>query len=112
MTEIHMMNGSQEHAAVDNARRLAAETEAEQRELSGRRGHFPRPLRECDMALLMPAGIRNLPDRLAPRGDSAGVYRVMARANNSVGQTQAEKLIFNPAGSHNNVIRPLTVNVL
>jgi hypothetical protein len=26
-----MMNGSQEHAAVDNARRLAAEAEAEQR---------------------------------------------------------------------------------
>jgi len=43
---------------------------------------------------------------------SAGVYQVMARASNSVGQTQVEKLIFNPAGYHNNVIRPLTVNVL
>ena len=43
---------------------------------------------------------------------SAGVYQVMARASNSVGQTQVEKLIFNPAVYHNNVIRPLTVNVL
>jgi DMSO/TMAO reductase YedYZ molybdopterin-dependent catalytic subunit len=42
----------------------------------------------------------------------AGNYRVMARASNGVGQTQADKLIFNPAGYHNNVIRPLTVNVL
>src|SRR4029077_3785724 len=32
MTEIHMMNGAQKHAAVDNAWRLAAEAEAEQRE--------------------------------------------------------------------------------
>jgi len=36
----------------------------------------------------------------------------MARASNGVGQVQAEKLIFNPAGYHNNVIRPLTINVL
>ncbi len=42
----------------------------------------------------------------------AGKYQVMARASNAVGQTQADKLIFNPAGYHNNVIRPLTVNVL
>ena len=35
----------------------------------------------------------------------------MARASNGVGQTQADKLIFNPAGYHNNVIRPLTINV-
>ena len=42
----------------------------------------------------------------------AGTYRVMAKANNAIGQTQADKLIFNPAGYHNNVIRPLTVNVL
>jgi DMSO/TMAO reductase YedYZ molybdopterin-dependent catalytic subunit len=42
----------------------------------------------------------------------AGAYQVMARASNSVGQTQAEKLIFNPAGYHNNVIRPLTINVM
>jgi DMSO/TMAO reductase YedYZ molybdopterin-dependent catalytic subunit len=42
----------------------------------------------------------------------AGKYQVMARAGNGVGQTQAESLIFNPAGYHNNVVRPLTVNVL
>jgi DMSO/TMAO reductase YedYZ molybdopterin-dependent catalytic subunit len=42
----------------------------------------------------------------------AGKYQVMARASNGVGQVQAEKLIFNPAGYHNNVIRPLTINVL
>ena len=41
----------------------------------------------------------------------AGKYQVMARASNSVGQIQAEKLIFNPAGYHNNVMRPLTINV-
>jgi len=41
----------------------------------------------------------------------AGKYQVMARASNGVGQTQVEKLIFNPAGYHNNIIRPLTVNV-
>ena len=42
----------------------------------------------------------------------AGKYQVMAKASNGVGQTQVEKLIFNPAGYHNNVIRPLTVNVV
>jgi DMSO/TMAO reductase YedYZ molybdopterin-dependent catalytic subunit len=42
----------------------------------------------------------------------AGKYQVMARASNGVGQVQAEKLIFNPGGYHNNVIRPLTINVL
>jgi hypothetical protein len=41
----------------------------------------------------------------------AGTYQVLARASNGVGQTQADKLIFNPAGYHNNVIRPLTINV-
>ena len=41
----------------------------------------------------------------------AGKYQVLAKASNGVGQTQAEKLIFNPAGYHNNVIRPLTVDV-
>ena len=40
-----------------------------------------------------------------------GTYQVLARARNSVGQTQADKLIFNPAGYHNNVIRPLTISV-
>jgi hypothetical protein len=35
----------------------------------------------------------------------------MAKASNAIGQTQADKLIFNPAGYHNNVPRPLTINV-
>ena len=42
----------------------------------------------------------------------AGTYRVMAKASNALGQTQADKLIFNPAGYHNNVPRPLTINVV
>jgi len=46
------------------------------------------------------------------RPPRAGKYQVMARAGNGVGQTQADKLIFNPAGYHNNVVRPLTVNVV
>jgi DMSO/TMAO reductase YedYZ molybdopterin-dependent catalytic subunit len=41
-----------------------------------------------------------------------GTYRVLARASNAVGQTQVDKLIFNPAGYHNNVVRPLTINVV
>ena len=42
----------------------------------------------------------------------AGTYQVMAKASNAIGQTQADKLIFNPAGYHNNVPRPLTINVV
>ncbi|HYM32984.1 MAG TPA: molybdopterin-dependent oxidoreductase [Candidatus Cybelea sp.] len=42
---------------------------------------------------------------------SPGTFKIMVRASNAVGQTQAESLIFNPAGYHNNVIRPLTVTV-
>jgi len=42
----------------------------------------------------------------------AGTYQVMAKASNVLGQTQADKLIFNPAGYHNNVARPLTLNVV
>jgi len=41
-----------------------------------------------------------------------GRYQVMARASNTIGQTQAAELIFNPAGYNNNVVRPLTVNVV
>jgi hypothetical protein len=41
-----------------------------------------------------------------------GRYQVMARASNAIGQTQAAELIFNPAGYHNNVVRPLTVNAV
>ena len=44
----------------------------------------------------------------APR---AGKYEIRARASNAVGQTQADALIFNPAGYHNNVARPLSIVV-
>jgi DMSO/TMAO reductase YedYZ molybdopterin-dependent catalytic subunit len=40
-----------------------------------------------------------------------GTMTILAKASNSIGQTQAEVLIFNPAGYHNNVIRPVTVAV-
>jgi hypothetical protein len=42
----------------------------------------------------------------------AGKYQVTAKASNALGQTQADKLIFNPAGYHNNVARPVTINVV
>ncbi len=41
-----------------------------------------------------------------------GQYRVMAKASNALGQTQADKQIFNPAGYNNNVARPVTINVV
>jgi DMSO/TMAO reductase YedYZ molybdopterin-dependent catalytic subunit len=41
-----------------------------------------------------------------------GQYRVMAKASNALGQTQAAKQIFNPAGYNNNVARPVTINVV
>ena len=47
--------------------------------------------------------------RFAP--PKAGTYTILARASNRIGQTQAESLIFNPAGYHNNVPRPLTLTV-
>ena len=40
-----------------------------------------------------------------------GRYTLLARASNAIGQTQAEALIFNPAGYHNNVMRPLDLVV-
>jgi DMSO/TMAO reductase YedYZ molybdopterin-dependent catalytic subunit len=40
-----------------------------------------------------------------------GTYTVLVRASNIIGQTQVDSLIFNPAGYHNNVIRPLTLVV-
>jgi hypothetical protein len=40
-----------------------------------------------------------------------GTASVLARASNRAGQTQTESLIFNPAGYHNNVIRPLHLAV-
>jgi hypothetical protein len=41
-----------------------------------------------------------------------GRYQLMARASNAIGQMQTAKLIFNPAGYHNNVTRPLTVDAV
>jgi DMSO/TMAO reductase YedYZ molybdopterin-dependent catalytic subunit len=38
-----------------------------------------------------------------------GSYTVLAKASNHAGQTQADRLIFNPAGYHNNVPRPSMV---
>ena len=47
--------------------------------------------------------------RFNPAG--AGTYRITAKATNRVGQTQVDTLIFNPAGYHNNDIRPTTISV-
>jgi uncharacterized protein YegP (UPF0339 family) len=41
----------------------------------------------------------------------AGTYRIRVKASNAIGQTQAESLIFNPAGYHNNVVRPISIAV-
>jgi DMSO/TMAO reductase YedYZ molybdopterin-dependent catalytic subunit len=38
-----------------------------------------------------------------------GKHTIVARASNGIGQTQADSLIFNPAGYHNNVPLPLTI---
>jgi hypothetical protein len=38
-----------------------------------------------------------------------GNYKVMARATNKIGQSQASTLIANPAGYHHNVIQSLTL---
>lgn len=40
---------------------------------------------------------------------SAGKHTILSRANNGIGQPQADSLIFNPAGYHNNVPLPLTI---
>ncbi len=45
--------------------------------------------------------------RFAPK--TPGNHTIMAKASNVIGQTQAESLIFNPAGYHDNVVRPLTI---
>jgi DMSO/TMAO reductase YedYZ molybdopterin-dependent catalytic subunit len=41
-----------------------------------------------------------------------GKYTIMAKASNVIGQTQAANLIFNPAGYHNNVVRPLMISAV
>ena len=43
--------------------------------------------------------------------DSAGTRTILAKATNRSGDTQVDKLIFNPAGYHNNVIRPTSIVV-
>ena len=43
--------------------------------------------------------------------DSAGPRTIRARATNRLGETQVDMLIFNPAGYHNNVVRPTTIVV-
>src|SRR5262249_4623499 len=40
---------------------------------------------------------------------ASGTLRVMARASNRIGQTQAAALIANPAGYHHNVIQTLSL---
>jgi DMSO/TMAO reductase YedYZ molybdopterin-dependent catalytic subunit len=40
---------------------------------------------------------------------TAGSYRVMSRASNRIGQTQAAALIANPAGYHHNVMQTLSL---
>jgi hypothetical protein len=42
---------------------------------------------------------------------AAGDYVVSSRATNNAGETQAEKLKFNPAGYHNNVPQQVVVTV-
>jgi hypothetical protein len=43
--------------------------------------------------------------------DTAGPRNILARATNGRGETQVDKLIFNGAGYHNNVVRPTTILV-
>jgi DMSO/TMAO reductase YedYZ molybdopterin-dependent catalytic subunit len=43
--------------------------------------------------------------------DAPGARHILARATNRVGETQVDTLIFNPAGYHNNVVRPTSIVV-
>jgi len=43
--------------------------------------------------------------------DSPGMRTILAKATNRLGATQVDALIFNPAGYHNNVVRPATIVV-
>jgi hypothetical protein len=43
--------------------------------------------------------------------DTAGMRKILARATNRLGETQVDTLIFNPAGYHNNVMRPTGIVV-
>jgi hypothetical protein len=50
---------------------------------------------------------RSWTHRFTPQ--TPGTHTILAKASNVIGQTQAAALIFNPAGYHNNVVRPLTI---
>ena len=43
--------------------------------------------------------------------DTAGPRGILARATNGRGETQVDKLVFNAAGYHNNVVRPTSIVV-
>ena len=43
--------------------------------------------------------------------DAPGNRTILAKATNRLGETQVDALIFNPAGYHNNVVRPTTIVV-
>jgi hypothetical protein len=43
--------------------------------------------------------------------DARGNRSIVARATNRLGETQVDTLIFNPAGYHNNVVRPTNIVV-
>jgi DMSO/TMAO reductase YedYZ molybdopterin-dependent catalytic subunit len=43
--------------------------------------------------------------------DTAGPRMILSRATNRRGETQVEKLVFNAAGYHNNVIRPTSIMI-
>jgi hypothetical protein len=43
--------------------------------------------------------------------DARGPRRIMAKATNRIGQTQVDALLFNPAGYHNNVVKPTTITI-
>jgi DMSO/TMAO reductase YedYZ molybdopterin-dependent catalytic subunit len=43
--------------------------------------------------------------------DAAGAHSILSRATNGRGETQVDKLVFNPAGYHNNVVRPTNIFV-
>ncbi|MCS7284143.1 MAG: oxidase, partial [Hydrogenobacter thermophilus] len=41
-----------------------------------------------------------------------GVYTIMAKASNRLGQTQTFELIWNPAGYHHNVVQKINIKVV
>ncbi len=41
--------------------------------------------------------------------NARGTLRILSKAYNRSGQTQTDKLVFNPAGYHNNVTRPTSI---